>query len=53
MSGFSRRYSTRPDVPSPPGVPVFSSLKLVNFDFVWAAANNERLVKQFSELMRK
>jgi iron(III) transport system substrate-binding protein len=53
MSGFSRRYSTRPDVPSPPGVPVFSSLKLVNFDFVWAAANNQRLVKQFSELMRK
>jgi hypothetical protein len=25
----------------------------VNFDFVWAAANNQRLVKQFSELMRK
>jgi iron(III) transport system substrate-binding protein len=53
MSGFSLRYSTRPDVPSPPGVPTFTSLKLVNFDFVWAAANNQRLVKQFSELMRK
>ena len=53
MSGFSLRYSTRPDVPSPKGVPAFSSLKLVNFDFVWAAANNQRLTKQFSELMRK
>ena len=53
MSGFSLRYSTRPDVQSPPGMPAFTSLKLVNFDFVWAAANNQRLVKQFSELMRK
>jgi iron(III) transport system substrate-binding protein len=53
MSGFSLRYSTRPDVASPKGVPAFSSLKLVKYDFVWAAANNQRLTKQFSELMRK
>jgi iron(III) transport system substrate-binding protein len=53
MSGFSLRYSTRPDVASPKGVPAFSSLKLVKYDFEWAAANNQRLTKQFSELMRK
>ncbi|HLE77883.1 MAG TPA: ABC transporter substrate-binding protein [bacterium] len=40
---FGLRYPTRPDVPSPLGMPPLSSLKFVRYDRQWAIDNMARL----------
>lgn len=42
---LSNRVSVRTDVPPAPGAPTLTSVKLVDYDRDWAAANKDRLLK--------
>ena len=44
---LSNRLSTRSDVPPAPGAPTLDSVKLVDYDRVWATANKDRLLKKW------
>ncbi len=44
---LSNRVSLVPGVPPAPGAPTLNSVKLVDYDGVWAAENQQRLVKMW------
>jgi iron(III) transport system substrate-binding protein len=44
---LSNRVSLIPGVPPAPGAPTLDTVKLVNYDGVWAADNQKRLVKMW------
>ncbi|MGH2349043.1 MAG: ABC transporter substrate-binding protein [bacterium] len=50
---FGLRYPTRPDVPSPLGMPPLSSLRFVRYDRQWAIDNQARLREKWQREIGK
>lgn len=46
---LSNRVSVRSDVPPAPGAPTLTSVQMVNYDRDWAAANKDRVLKDWAK----
>ncbi|CAH0117884.1 MULTISPECIES: ABC transporter substrate-binding protein [unclassified Paenibacillus] len=46
-----KRRSVRKDAEPIEGIPAISEMKLVNYDFDWAAANKDELIKKFNRIV--
>lgn len=46
---LSNRVSVRSDVPPAPGAPTLTSVEMVNYDRDWAAANKDRVLKDWAK----